>query len=396
MNKYDFDSVIERRDTDSLSIEGMKRATGRDNLIPLWVADMGFATPPFIINAIKKRLGQSILGYTCPSPRYYDTVAAWVKERYGMDIPQDTIHYVPGIVPGIAHVENALTEKGNGVMIMTPVYHPFRHVTLTSGRNLVEAPLKLINGRYYMDYETIDRLLPLCKMLILCNPHNPGGTSWTENELQRLVELCAKHHVIVASDEIHADLTLHGHKHVMTASVSDTAKDITVTFMAPTKAFNLPGIVASHAITFNEQLRKRFYTYLEGNDLSLGNIFAYDCVCACYSAEGSEWLDEMLDYISGNIEYVMDFLHTNCPKITAVRPEASFLVFLDNRELGFATQKELVDFYIDEAGLFLNDGEMFGLPGRGFMRLNIAQPRSVLEKAMQQLSAAYNQRALAD
>ena len=291
MSKYNFNTVIDRRGTDSVSLEGMKRQTGRDDLMPMWVADMGFATPPFVFKAIEKRLGQQILGYTCAPERYYTAIEEWNKKRFGMDTPGKTIHYIPGIVPGLAFAVNALTEKGNGVMIMTPVYHPFNHVTVTSSRTLVEVPLKLVDGRYEMDYENIDRRLPECKMLILCNPHNPGGTSWSEDELRRLADLCAKHHVIIVSDEIHADLTLSGHKHVMMASVSDTARDITVTMMAPTKAFNLPGVVASHTIIFNDSLRRRFFSYLDGNDLGLGNVFAYDCVCACYSAEGEEWLN---------------------------------------------------------------------------------------------------------
>ena len=246
--------------------------------------------------------------------------------------------------------------------------------------------------RLDMDYENIDRRLPECKMLILCNPHNPGGTSWSEDELRRLADLCAKHHVIIVSDEIHADLTLAGHKHVMMASVSDTARDITVTMMAPTKAFNLPGVVASHTIIFNDSLRRRFFSYLDGNDLGLGNVFAYDCVCACYSAEGEEWLNEMLGYVQENISYVLSFLSQHCPKITAIRPEASFLVFLDNHKLGLESQKEIVDFYVNDARLFLNDGEMFGTPGRGYMRMNVAQPRCVIEKAMNQLAEAYRKR----
>ena len=392
MSKYNFNTVIDRRGTDSVSLEGMKRQTGRDDLMPMWVADMGFATPPFVFKAIEKRLGQQILGYTCAPERYYTAIEEWNKKRFGMDTPGKTIHYIPGIVPGLAFAVNALTEKGNGVMIMTPVYHPFNHVTVTSGRTLVEVPLKLVDGRYEMDYENIDRRLPECKMLILCNPHNPGGTSWSEDELRRLADLCAKHHVIIVSDEIHADLTLAGHKHVMMASVSDTARDITVTMMAPTKAFNLPGVVASHTIIFNDSLRRRFFSYLDGNDLGLGNVFAYDCVCACYSAEGEEWLNEMLGYVQENISYVLSFLSQHCPKITAIRPEASFLVFLDNHKLGLESQKEIVDFYINDARLFLNDGEMFGAPGRGYMRMNVAQPRCVIEKAMNQLAEAYRKR----
>ncbi len=392
MPRYDFSRVIDRRGTDCVSIEGMKRLVGRSDLLPLWVADMGFATPPFVMEAIHKRLGQGILGYTIAPERYFEAIDRWNKRRFEFDTPEETVHYIPGVVPGLAFAINALTEKGDGIMIMPPVYHPFGHVIRASGRTLVEAPLKTDSGRFEMDFAAIERMLPLCRMVVLCNPHNPGGTSWTEDELRRLARLCASQGVTVVSDEIHADLTLGGRRHVPMAAASDAAYDITVTLMAPTKAFNMPGIVASHAIVFSDSLRRRYFGYLDGNDFGIGNVFAYDCVCACYSPEGEEWLGEMLEYVQGNIDCVTSFLEQHCPKIKAVRPEASFLVFLDNRGLGLASQKEITDFYINDARLFLNDGEMFGTPGRGYMRMNVAHPRSVIEEALNRLAEAYGKR----
>ncbi len=390
--KYDFSTPIERKDTDCVSMELMKQATGRDDLMPLWIADMGFPTPPFVIKAIEKRLKQRILGYTCASDSYYRCIEDWNKRHYSFDVPRKAIHYVPGIVPGIYFAVNCFTEKGDAVMIETPVYHPFGNVTRGSERKVVEVPLILENGRYRMDYDEIDRRLPECKMFILCNPHNPGGTSWTKEEIAKVVKLCKKHGVVLVSDEIHADMTYNAADHIPTATSCDEAADITITFMAPTKTFNLPGVVASHTIVLNDSLRRKFFSYLENNDIGNGNVFAYDCVEACYSPEGEEWLKQMLDYVKGNVEYVYDFLASHCPKITFITPEASFLLFLDNRALGLDSQKELTDFYINDAGLYLNDGEMFGKPGRGFMRMNVGQPRCIIEKAMNQLAEAYAKR----
>lgn len=389
---YNFDTPVDRNNTDCVSVELMKQATGRNDLIPLWVADMDFPTPPFVIKAIGQKLKQQILGYTCAPESYFRCIMDWNKRRCGFDIPRNALHHVPGIVPGIYFAVNCLTEKGDKIMIETPVYHPFGNVTRGSGRTCVEVPLILDNGRYRMDYDEIDRLLPECKLFILCNPHNPGGTSWSRDELTRLVKLCKRHGVLIVSDEIHADMTFNETPHVPTAASCPEAEDITVTFMAPTKAFNLPGVVASHTIVVNPTLRRRFFTYLDSNDIGNGNVFAYKCVEACYSAEGEEWLTQMLRYVRGNIKFVTDFLAANCPKITAVKPEASFLMFLDNRRLNLASQQELTDFYTNDAALYLNDGAMFGKPGTGFMRLNVGQPRCIIEKAMNRLAAAYKKR----
>lgn len=391
---YDFDTVVPREGTDSISLELMRQQTGRNDLIPLWVADMAFPTPPFVLRAIEHKLQQKILGYTLAPRAYYECIDAWERRRYGLAVAAETVHFVPGIVPGIFYAVNCFTEKGDGVMILTPVYHPFGNVTRGSGRRVVEAPMKIVHGRFAIDFEAVEQKLPQCKMLVLCNPHNPGGTSWTADEVARVVRLCKRHGVIVVSDEIHADMTFAPAKHVPTLMACPEARDVTITFLSPTKAFNLPGVVASHVVVADEALRRRFFTYLDVNDVGLGNVFAYDCVRACYSAEGEEWLAQMLAYVRENINYVAAFLAEHCPKIVPMIPEASYLVFLDNRTLGFATQQELVDFYTNDAGLYLNDGSIFGAPGAGFMRLNAGQPRSILTTAMHRLAAAYKQRGM--
>lgn len=390
MKKYNFDELIPREGTDALRLEGMIADTGRTDLLPLWVADMDFQTPDFIMRAIKHRLEQRILGYTIPSPQYNASIVRWLGHRFGWTIEKEWIHFVSGVVPGVNFALNALTEKGDGVLIMNPVYHPFHMVIESTGRRTVVSPLHIVDGRYEMDLDDIASKLSDCKVLILCNPHNPGGIVWHHEELVRLAEICAEKGVKVISDEIHADLTLHGFKHTPFASISPEAANITVTLMAPSKTFNMPGIVASYYIIPNEALRNRVFTYLDMGDIGNGNIFAFDCTMACYTDEGEDWLNQMLTYVEGNIHYVSDFLAAHCPRIRTIHPEASFLMYLDNRDLGFASQTQLVDFYQNEARLYLNDGSMFGKEGTGFMRLNVASPRKEMEEAMCRLKKAYD------
>jgi cystathionine beta-lyase len=239
-----------------------------------------------------------------------------------------------------------------------------------------------------MDLEALERDIQGCRMMILCNPHNPVGVCWQSDTLRQVADICARAGAVVVSDEIHCDMTLPGHHHTPFATVSDTARDISITLQAPSKTFNMPGIVCSQAIVPAPGLRQRYFDYIEGTDQDLGNVFTYDCARACYTDEGDEWRRQMLDYVQGNIDYVDSFLRQNCPKIKAMRPEASFLIFLDCREMGL-TQSGLEDFFINKARLALNSGTTFGQGGEGFMRLNVGCPRSTLQLAMKQLAEAY-------
>lgn len=386
--KYNFDEVIDRTGTAAVKIDGMKDVWGRTDLIPLWVADMDFATPPFILDAIRRRCEHPILGYTEKPESYYQSIIGWVKRRYGMEVSKEQLNYVPGIVPGLGMALNCFTAPGDKVMIMPPVYHPFAWLVQRNGRRLVECPLKLENGTYRMDLELFRRSIKGIRVLILCNPHNPGGVVWTKEELETIADVCAEDNVIVFSDEIHADLTLPPHRHVPFAMISEHARNNSVTFMAPSKAFNIPGMAASHTLIYNEGLRKRFVTYLDAGELDMGHVLAYPAVEAAYT-QGDEWLDQCLAYIQGNMDYVETYLKENLPAIQAMRPQASYLVWLDCRELGLS-QEALVDFFVSGARLALNDGAMFGKEGEGFMRMNVGCPRSILEQAMKQLKEAYD------
>ena len=385
--KYDFNQVIDRRGTDAIKLEGMKDIWGRTDLIPLWVADMDFPTPPFVLDAIKNRCEHPILGYTAKTDSYYQAIVNWVDNRYGMKITSDEVNFVPGIVAGLGMAINCFTEPGDKVMIMPPVYGPFSWLNTRNNRELVECPMVLKDGQYHMNLDFLRSHEENVRLLILCNPHNPGGVVWKKEELVELAEICAENNILVFSDEIHADLTLPPYKHIPFAMVSNKARNNSVTFMAPSKAFNMPGLAASHTIIFNKGLRKQFETFLAASELNFGHVFAFEGVKAAYS-NGTEWLDQCLDYIVKNIDYVDEFLKTHTPKIKAMRPQASFLVWLDCREMGM-TQKELNEFFVEGARLALNDGESFGKEGVGFMRLNVGTPRAILEQAMQQLEVAY-------
>ena len=386
--KYSFDEVIDRTGTAAVKIDGMKEVWGRTDLLPLWVADMDFATPPFILDAIRRRCEHPILGYTEKPESYYQAIIGWVKRRYGMEVSKEQLNYVPGIVAGLGMALNCFTAPGDKVMIMPPVYHPFAWLVQRSGRRLVECPLKLENGTYRMDLDLFRRSIKGVRVLILCNPHNPGGVVWTKEELETLADVCAEDNVIVFSDEIHADLTLPPHRHVPFAMISEHARNNSVTFMAPSKAFNMPGMAASHTVIYNEGLRKRFVAYLDAGELDMGHVLAYPAVEAAYT-EGDEWLEQCLAYVQANIDYVEAYLQENLPAIQAMRPQASYLVWLDCRKLGLS-QKALVDFFVSGARLALNDGAMFGKEGEGFMRMNVGCPRSILEQAMKQLKEAYD------
>ena len=387
---YDFDTVIDRRDTSAIKIEMMRDIWGRTDLIPLWVADMDFATPDFIRDAVRRRLEHPILGYTAKPDHYFAAIARWVNRRYGMGVASDDLNFVPGIVAGLGMAINCFSEVGDRVMLFSPVYPPFSWLCTRNHREVVDCPLRLEGSRYHLDLELIRRKAQGVRLIMLCNPHNPGGVVWQREELEELSKIAEENHILVLSDEIHADLTLPPHKHTAYATISDAARQNSVTFMAPSKTFNMPGMTASHAIIFNPDLRAQFTAHLDAGEFNMGHVFAFDTVAAAYD-NGEEWLAQCLKYIQGNIDFVVDFLHANTPRIAAMRPEASFLVWLDCRALGLPTE-ELNRFFVEDAGLALNDGATFGENGAGFMRLNIATPKKVLERAMEQLKTAYKKR----
>lgn len=388
MKHYNFDEIIDRKGTSCVKYDGLKNAyQGKENLIPLWVADMDFATPDFIVEALKKRCEHPVFGYTFDDDEYYESIQTWLDYKYHWKTEREWISYIPGIVKGIGLAVQCFTQPGDKVIIQPPVYHPFRLVPTRMGREVVYNPLKLEDGVYKMDFEQLESLIDKdCKMLILSNPHNPGGVVWEKEALVKLAQICSAHGILVISDEIHAEMTYPQFRHHPFATISEEAAACSVTFMAPSKTFNIAGIVSSYALVPDSRIREKFYSFLEAGELNAGTIFAFTATKAAYTY-GAEWLQQMRSYVIENVNFVDEYLKKNIPQIKVYRPQASFLVWLDCRELKL-TQPELVQLFEDKAGLALNDGTMFGKEGEGFMRLNIGCPRSILNQALESLKKA--------
>ncbi|WP_294629128.1 PatB family C-S lyase [uncultured Bacteroides sp.] len=385
---YNFDEIIDRNGTDSVKWDGVEGRWGRKDLIPMWVADMDFRTAPFVIAALKKRLEHEVLGYTFACKKWAESIVGWLRTRHGWTVRPEMLTFTPGIVRGLAFAIHCFTQKGDKAMVMPPVYHPFFLVTQKNEREAVFSPLVLKDGQYQIDFARFRQDVQGCKLLVLSNPHNPGGRVWTKEELTQIADICHESGTLVISDEIHADLTLPPYKHSTFALISEKARMNSLVFMSPSKAFNMPGLASSYVIIENEELRHRFHTYMEASEFNEGHLFAYLSVAAAYS-HGTEWLDQVLAYIKENVDFTESYLKEHIPAIRMIRPQASYLIFLDCRELGL-NQEELNRLFVEEAHLALNDGATFGKEGEGFMRLNIACPRAILERALKQLEQAVN------
>ena len=346
--KYNFDEMIDRKGTDCFKWDALQSMYGRDDLTPMWVADMDFRSPDFVMEAIRRRCEHGVLGYTMPSKGY--------------------------------------TQPGDKVLVTTPVYPPFLNLPKDSGRTLVCSPLKIEDGRFAIDFDDFERKAEGCKVFIMSNPHNPAGTVWGREVLRKIAEICERHNVLVISDEIHADLTLPPHKHVSYSTVGETAANNSITFMAPSKTFNIAGLGSSVCYMANPDLRKRFFGWLDSLGVAGGNIFAFTAAEAAFR-EGEEWLRQMLDYLRGNVQVLDSFLKEKMPRVKAVLPEASYLAWLDFSDYGL-THKQLADKLLNEARVALNDGTTFG--GKEYehcFRMNLGCPRTMLADALERIAA---------
>ncbi len=388
MGQYDFDSIIERRGTGALKTDALQQRYGNAGLLPLWVADMDFATPPFIVDALKKRMEHPIFGYTVEPDDFWPCVQDWILEHHGWKVEREWLTYIPGIVKGIGMAINAFLAPDEKVIIQPPVYHPFRLVPQGNGREVVYNPLRENpDGSYSMDFKNLEQVCDdKCRMLILSNPHNPAGILWDKDTLARLARFCHSRGIIVISDEIHCDMALWGGRHIPFATSCKEAALCSITFGSPSKTFNIAGIVSSYAIVPDKELREKFYGYLSANEYNDPPIFSPIATIAAFRY-GEQWRKEMLEYVEGNILALEQYFRQYIPEIKPLRPQASFLVWLDCRALGLA-HEQLVSLFVDKAGLALNDGEMFGQGGQGFMRMNVACPRSQLLRALDSLGRA--------
>ena len=386
--KYNFDEVFPRKGSASVKHDLMKPFFGTDDLLPMWVADMDFKAPECVLDAIRKRCDQGFLGYTFGDESYFGAVIDWFAKHYSVDAKRHELHYIPVIVVGIAFCIQAFTKPGDKILVNTPVYPPFVNLPVNNGRELVTNKLKLENGRFAIDFDDLEQKAKGCKMMLLSNPHNPGGTVWSKADLQRVVEICKRNGVLVISDEIHADLTLPNYKHTSFTTVSDDAKSNSITFIAPSKTFNIAGLSSSVAYIPEKAIRDTYFDYLEASEFANGNIFAYIGAEAAFR-HGEEWLAQLKDYLVENIAFADEFFKKNMPAVKAVLPEASYLLWLDFNGLGLS-HEELQDRLINKAKVALNSGLTFG--GKdyaGFFRMNIGCPRSILNEALERIAGAF-------
>ena len=389
---YNFDKIINRIGTNSVKHDMLEKKFRKKDLIPLWVADMDFETPDFIINGIKKRLEHPILGYSVKPDDYFESIISWVKRRHNWNISKKTIISTTGVVPALAIATLALTNENDKIIIQPPVYFPFFETIVQNGRQIVENPLKVENGTYVFDFEGLKSKIDKdTKLLMFCNPHNPVGRVWRENELRELAQICLDNDIIIVSDEIHSDLIFKGNKHIPIASLSPEISQNTITTIAPSKTFNAAGMLSSVVITENKEYKKQFMQKMSDLHLIVDNVLGTAGLTAAYQ-HGDQWLAQLIDYIEQNYVYVRDYLANNMPKINLFKPEGTYLLWLDFSELGFSDE-ELQAFLINDAKLAMNPGIWFGKEsGSGFARMNIAAPKAIIEKAMLQLHNAYKNR----
>lgn len=385
--RYNFDEEIDRTNTASVKYDLRKMFFGTEEVIPMWVADMDFKTPPFILEAIKKRAEHHVLGYSVRPDSYYSSIQSWLSRRHSWQVKREWICFSPGIVPALNMVVLAYTNPGDKIIVQPPVYFPFFGAITGNNRKILYNPLKMNNGRYEMDIKNLEQQ---CKkgasMIMISNPHNPGGNAWNEDELRELAQICVKYNVLMISDEIHCDLVNIGYKHCILASLGREVATRTITMMAPSKTFNMAALSTASVIISNPQLRKKYNKLVQGLHIDMGNVFGTVASIAAYE-NGDEWLDQLLIYLDTNISYLQHFLEHNIPQIRMIRPEATYMAWLDCS--GFMSDpKVLNEFMIHKAGLGLNPGIQFGTGGELFMRINLACPLSTLKKALKQLESA--------
>lgn len=385
--RYDFDKIINRADTNCVKYDLRQQVFGNPNVLPMWVADMDFETPDFVRKAVMERAEHPVYGYHFKDDAYYQSIKGWIARRHHWGVEQEWMSFTPGVVCGFTMAVLAFTKPGDKIIIQPPVYPPFHHAVTSQGRKLVYNSLINRNDGYEFNFDQLVEQAKDAKMLILCNPHNPVGRCWTRNELLFLGEICMKNNLLVISDEIHCDLILPGYRHLPFASLDKEFSQRSITFHAASKTFNLAGLATSTAIIPNEGLRKIYTDYVNNLEAHLGNIFGKVATQAAMN-QGDEWLEQLLDYVQGNIDYVSDFLRANLPKVAFHKPQATYMIWLDFNSYGLS-EEELWRKMTQEAHLGFNRGKEFGVEGSGFFRINLACPRTTVEEAMRRLKAVF-------
>lgn len=386
--KYNFDEILNRKNTNSVKWDNLEKVFNSNEVLPLWVADMDFASPKPVIEAIKSRADHGIYGYTNKSKSYYSSIVNWLKKRINWEIDSKWLIDAPGVVPSIVFSLLSFTTPKDKILIQSPVYHPFFASVEINDRELVNCPLKAADGYYSMNYEEIENKFKSgVKATILCNPHNPVGRVWTKEELKKFGELCLKYNVLIISDEIHSDIIYKGNVHVPIASISNELLQNTVTLIAPSKTFNIAGLTTSSVIIANKTLYSKFKATASKLWLD-NNLFGVTALEAAYTY-GEEWLTELIAYLQGNVDFLVNYIKERIPAIKVRKPEGTYLVWLDCRALNMDSSA-LKKFFIEKAKVGLNSGDMFGQGGEGFQRINIGCPRATLKEALERIEQAVN------
>jgi cystathionine beta-lyase len=382
-----FDEIINRENTASVKYDQRKSVFGRQDVLPFWVADMDFKAPQPVIDVLQKRIEHGIFGYPVKPEVFYDSIVDWIERKHGWKIHRDWILFTPGVVPALVLSVLAFTVPDDRIIVQPPVYFPFFRTIDHHGRRKTDNFLVEIDGKYEMNFDDLQtKFRQGAKMMFLCNPHNPVSRVWNQGELMKLAELCNEYNIILVSDEIHSDIIFGGHKHIPAAVLSSELAKRSVTCFAPSKTFNLAGLATSFVIIPDSSMRKKYEMIIRDFHLEHGNIFGLEALTAAYQ-NGDSWLKELLNYLEGNLHYLENHFKINMPEIRVIKPEGTYLVWLDFRKLNFS-REDLNHFLIQEAGIGLSDGAMFGPGGQGFQRWNIACPRKLLQQGLDQLSEA--------
>lgn len=396
--KYDFDQICSRKNTDCLKWDTVQSIFGHEDVIPMWIADMDFPVPQPIIEAIRKRAEHPCYGYTKPGIRVIETVVERIQRKFHWKIEPEWVVFTPGLIPALHFAVRTLTHPGDEVILQEPVYHPFFKAIISSGCQIINNGLKLVGGRYEMDYEDLESKFhsrggmfltnsSRVKAVILCNPHNPVGRLWDRKELIRMGEIVLRHGAVVIADEIHCEILFKGHRHTPFASISEEFEKNCILCISPSKTFNLAGLEISTVIIPNKKLRDEFSTMRSGI-LPESNLFGYLALEAAYRY-GDEWLNQVLEYLQGNLDFMLDYFVNRIPRIKVIQPQGTYLIWLDCRELGM-DNLALRSFMREKAKVGLDDGFLFGEGGSGFQRMNIACPRSILVEALGRIEGAVN------
>ena len=386
MKKYDFDEIIPRKGTNCEKYDQLETRFGNGNAIPLWVADSDFRVPDFITSAIRYRVDHEIYAYSFRPDGYFNSIIKWQQQRHDWRIEREMILPTQGVVSTLSSIIMSFTNPGDKVVIQPPVYTPFFSCVKECGRTVVENPLKIVDGRYTFDFEDFSRKIDDdTRLLILCNPHNPVGRVWTKEELTKLGDICLKNNVLIVSDEIHSDLIYNGFRHLPLPKISEELANNCIVCMAPSKTFNMAGLATSYVIILDKKIRQKFERFLHTLHLQSGNIFGNVALEAAYH-HGTDWVNQQNKYLEANRDYLLVFFGERMPKVKMTFTEATYLAWLDLREYGLS-ELEMNRILIDQAGIVLNKGSIYGKEGNGFFRLNFACPRQVLEAAITRMES---------